>query len=77
MPKLTWTVEIAVDETWIADGFDLTDKRAQDIMERALPYARGDEIACRVTSRPDDEAIATLQGYRSVEEWRHANGCKR
>jgi hypothetical protein len=60
-----WTVEIEVDETWVADGFDLTDERAHDIMCHALPFAYGYEIKARVLSAPDPDTIARAQGYES------------
>lgn len=34
-----WTVEIEVHETWVADGFDMTEDRLRHMLEMALPYA--------------------------------------
>lgn len=76
MSKQKWTVEIEVDDTWVADGFDLTTERMHDIMTRAMSFAYSEEIACKVIARPDDEVIATLQGYPTVAEWRHVSGRK-
>lgn len=68
--RYRWAVEIEVDETWVEDGFDLTDERATDIMAHTLRWARSDEFAARVLARPVDEAIAKAQGYKDVEQYR-------
>lgn len=62
MKKFRWTVEIEIDETWVADGFDLTDERAHNIMCAALGHARSTEIRCRVTRRPPLVDINIVQG---------------
>ncbi len=70
MAKLKWTIEIAVDETWIADGFDMTDERALDMLANDLKWANiGQELGAKVLTRPDDAKVAELQGYKSVEEY--------
>jgi hypothetical protein len=71
-----WTVEITLDEWMVADGADLTDERMHNILMRAFVYARGSEVACKVTARPSDEAIAAAQGFDSVEGWRQFNSRK-
>ena len=76
MPKirrLKWTVEIAVDVSWIADGFELTAERAKAMVHSDLKGAYDDEIKTRIVSKPSDKAIAILQGYRSVAAMRRAN----
>ena len=71
MPKFyKWTVEIEVVDTWVADGFNLTDERAHSMVNNDLRWAQGSEIRCKVISKPDDEAIAKEQGYSSVTEFR-------
>lgn len=67
-----WTVDIEVEETWVEDGFDLTDERAHAMVCSDLRYAFGREIRCKVTARPPDDAVASAQGYSSVEEYRRA-----
>lgn len=57
MKKFSWTVVIEVDETLVADGFDLTDDRAQDMIQRALPHAYGYEVSARVIKAPKKEDI--------------------
>lgn len=59
----SWTVEIAMDELWVADGFDLTDQGMHDIMTSHFGHVHGHEVKCKVLKRPADEVIAKLQGY--------------
>ena len=68
-----WTVQIAVSETWVEDGFQLDDERAEAMLLRDLAYAHGHEVACRVISKPLDEDVAKAQGYKSVEAFRRDN----
>lgn len=67
--KFKWTIEIEVDETWVADGFDATDDRMHDMLAHHLPYAYGHELGAKVLTRPPDEAVAKAQGYRTVKEY--------
>lgn len=68
--KLKWTIEIAIDETWVADGFDINDDEAvQQMMARLLPHAYGHELGGKLIKRPPDEVVAKLQGYRTVEDY--------
>lgn len=62
MKKFKWTVEITVDETWVADGFDLTDERAHAIVCNDLSYAFGHEIKCKVIARPSMAEVNIAQG---------------
>lgn len=63
-----WNVNIQVHKTWVADGFELTDDKAHDIMARHLSYANGSEIKCKVTASPDAEDVAKTQGYKSAAD---------
>ena len=58
-----WTVEFQVAASWVADGFDLTNDRAKQMIEESLPYAYGAESRARVLSAPDAKAIRKEQGY--------------
>ena len=63
MVKLKWVVEFGVDESWVADGFDLTDDRALDMLSHDLCYANiGTELSARVIKRPSKVTIEKLQG---------------
>lgn len=74
--KFKWTIEIEIDETWVADGFDATDARIHAMLANDLKYAFGHELGAKVVTRPPDEAVAKVQGYRSVKEYLHARGGK-
>jgi hypothetical protein len=63
MAKLKWVVEFSVDETWVADGFDLTDERAKEMLARDLSYAYGHELDARLLQAPLPLTVAKLQGY--------------
>jgi hypothetical protein len=61
MEKLTWTVEFSVDPSWIADGFDLTEDKAHEMIAAALPHAFNHEIESKVIKTPDKKTIDGLQ----------------
>lgn len=64
MSKLFWIVKFSVDKTWVADGFDLTDERALDMLSNDLRYANiGGELKAKVLKAPKKKVIRTLQGY--------------
>ena len=63
MTMLRWTVEFAVDSSWVADGFDLTDERAKEMLNGNLRYAYGHELKAKVTKYPAAIKVAKLQGY--------------
>ena len=63
MAMLRWTVEFAVDSSWVADGFDLTDERAKEMLNGDLRYAYGHELSAKVIKYPRAERVARLQGY--------------
>lgn len=67
-----WTVEIIVDPTWVADGFELTEDRAHDMLAHDLQFAHNREIGVRIVKSPSDKRIAKEQGYKTVEEMRAA-----
>jgi hypothetical protein len=59
-----WTVEFEVAETWVADGFDLTDQRAIEMLSGDLRYANVDaELGAKVITAPDPKEIRKAQGY--------------
>lgn len=62
-----WLVEIEIDETWVADGFDLTPLRMKEMLERALPDSTSAETRCRILSAPERQAIAVAQGRDRAE----------
>lgn len=58
-----WTVEFSVDESWVADGFDLDDDRAKEMLSGDLRYAYGNELDAKVIKKPSAKRIAKVQGY--------------
>ena len=68
MAKLKWTVEFTVDSSWVADGFDLTDDRAKEMLNNDLRYAYGHELGAKVVKYPPAIKVARLQGYKDATE---------
>lgn len=66
--KFKWTVEFTVDKSWVADGFNLTEERAQDMIASALSAAYNHEIGAKVIAAPDADKIARAQGYKSAAD---------
>lgn len=65
MKHWTLQIKISVADSWVADGFDASE-RIEEIQEQIaalLPYAYGDEIAVKVKilSKPDAKVIVQLQ----------------
>ena len=58
-----WTVEVQVAASWVADGFNLTNERAHDMLAYDLCGARNTEIKATVIKAPCAKAIAKEQGY--------------
>lgn len=58
-----WTVEFSVHQTWVEDGFELTDERAKDLIENALPHSYSHETKATVLLAPLAEEIAKVQGH--------------
>lgn len=58
-----WVVEFQVEQTWVEDGFDLTDERAKRMLAYDLQSAYGSELKAKVIDAPQPEVIAKAQGY--------------
>lgn len=56
-----WTVEFTVADSWVADGFDLTDERAFSMLENDLAFAYSNELSAKVVGKPDPEVVRKLQ----------------
>lgn len=66
MKMFKWIVEFQVADTWVADGFQMTDQRAWDMLSKDLSYADMDtEIHARVVASPNASLIAKAQGYEN------------
>ena len=68
MKTFKWVVEFEVTETWVADGFNITQDRAIDMMANALPYASGAEFKATVVKAPEPKLIRQTQGYTSTKK---------
>lgn len=63
-----WTVEFQVADCWVADGFELTDERALDMLSNDLGWAHIDsELRAKVIKAPSQDAIRAEQGYTKKE----------
>ena len=65
MKTFKWVVEFEVTEDWVADGFDINQNTATDMMANALPYANNDEFKATVLKAPEPKSIRQTQGYTS------------
>lgn len=65
---MEWTVTFRVHKSWVADGFILTSDRAKRVLASDLSGAYDWEIDATVTAKPDDDAVAKLQGYMDAAQ---------
>lgn len=56
-------MQFEIDETWVADGFEMTDELAKDMIESVLGYAYPSETVAKVISAPAKKRILKAQGY--------------
>jgi len=64
VPKwFKWTVELQVDSTWVADGFDLDNERAHEMLAKYISHAYNTELKARVLTKPARKLIRKAQGY--------------
>ena len=59
-----WTIEIAVDQMWVEDGFNMGQHYVEFIKENLIGWASGDEVKVKVLTRPDEKEIRKVQGYK-------------
>lgn len=63
MKKFKWVVEFEVTENWVADGFEVDQRRAFNMIESVLPFASGAEFKATVIKSPDAKLIRKTQGF--------------
>lgn len=63
MKTFKWVVEITVDETWVADGFDLTAERVEAMIGSDLRFANENEYGAKILKAPKKKDIEKAQGY--------------
>jgi hypothetical protein len=63
-----WTVEFEVADTWVADGFILTDNRALAMLANDLGWAdMSFELRAKVILHPNLDEVAREQGYKNAK----------
>lgn len=62
--KFKWVVEFQVDESWIADGFEMTDEVAFEMLSNQLGFAHYDELRAKVIKKPTGKSIRRMQRYK-------------
>ena len=65
MKTFKWVVEFEVSEKWIADGFNITNRKAMVMLEYTLPFASGADFKATVIKSPSQTLIRKTQGYTS------------
>lgn len=70
MRKLKWVIEISVDSSWVAHGFNMKEfeglkgnSAATERVKALLPWSDDGEISARVLKAPETDKIKKLQGY--------------
>ena len=63
MKTFKWVVEFEVTENWVEDGFNMSEKRALNMLSNALPYAYESELSAKVIKSPSQKLIRKTQGY--------------
>lgn len=58
-----WTIEIEINEVWVADGFEITADRIQEMIQEALGFSREEETRVSVIAAPHPDEIRKAQGY--------------
>lgn len=59
--KQKWVIEFEVSEEWIADGFEITETRANCMISAALPFATSSEFSAKIISKPSKSVIKKIQ----------------
>ena len=60
-----WTIEIAVDQMWVEDGFNMQPDYVEKIEENLISWASEGEVKVKVLTRPDEKEIRKVQGYKN------------
>jgi hypothetical protein len=68
MKMFKWTVEFQVSENWVADGFNLDDDRALEMLSKDLGWAIVEtELKAKVVKHPNLDEVAQCQGYANAK----------
>ena len=60
--KFKLIIGLEVDESWVADGFDLNHENVNDRLHALLPYAYASEFKAKVLDAPSRASIREAQG---------------
>lgn len=63
--KVKWTIQVEVDEVWVADGFDFNQDCCQKVADNLIDYAYPEEVSVKVIKAPPTAKIRKIQGYDS------------
>ena len=66
MAMLKWVVEFSIDESWIADGFDLTEERAKEMIANEIGWSYSFETSARIVKRPDVAILKRIQNRKEL-----------
>ncbi len=61
-PPYMWTVNIYVAPKWVADGFNLTEDKLNELLMKGYGWMTGDEVNGEIVRAPDKRQISTEQG---------------
>ena len=64
MKIFKWVVEFEVTEAWVADGFNLSEEKAKNMLANCLPFAYGTELSAKIKKAPSEKSIRLMQGYK-------------
>lgn len=64
--RLSWTIKVSVNKSWVADGFNPdADRFKEAIVRVAIPGAYNHEVGVRILEDADQKEVARLQGFKS------------
>lgn len=61
-PPYRWTIEVTVDASLVADGFDFTEERIEQLEMSLIAFAREGEVTITVKKWPDAARMAVERG---------------
>lgn len=61
--RTCYTVQLEIDAVWVADGFELTNERALDMLYDTLRWVEAEEVSARILQAPEHEDVLREQGY--------------
>lgn len=64
-----WVLQVGIHETWVEDGADFTDDKVHSMLAHHFRHAYGHELKGKVLSRPSNDAVAEVMGFKTVAEY--------